>query len=521
MKSYIVRKVLNIFLVLIILFQSFLPIFSQNQVKIPHAEAANSCSAGNYGDLRNYLAARVGGVSLDEAATFLADMTDVTGAYYDSTKDRIVFVGQTNTATPKFDKDDLAVAIRSLLFNNQIPAVSMEFKDPNNTFGDPNLNVLYYGKIEDTHFGQVLVDADYKMKQYVQGYWANGQKITSSVPGYKSHFDRFLEKNPDPNIRSWSRWWITPLTVSLKKDDTAKSFVFDQVKMQVKTEGLLSTNDPKWNQAAVEFSQQQTDLYDQFAQETPSYFQAKELAKIVAVVKWIQDNNVVNNFEWARDYQPKYVQTPREIPRLTTPNVNINGTNWQITGGVQYDTPNVYAPDGTSISTSMKSTSESVNASKESSHWTFTQNGQTYSAVAVEANAFRSLGAFTSSLTDISYPTHGNLPFETTRVYSSFSGGQKGIGRGWDFMPARLYDNKTGWYVNCTTGAVGNHPLKLGFTTLTRLSETFTYTSCSTGYSADDASFHSKLSQNTDGTFTATTKDNIRDRKSTRLNSSH
>src|SRR3989344_9484609 len=148
-------------------------------------QAAEQCSAGSSGG--GYLSSQVGGVSLDQAATFLADMSDITGAYYDADQDRIVFVGQKNVSLPKFDKDDLAVAIRSYIFKNTIPAVSMEIKDPNNMFGDPNLNVLYYGVIEDTRFGQILVEADYKMKQNAQGYNENGQKIVSSVPGYKSH----------------------------------------------------------------------------------------------------------------------------------------------------------------------------------------------------------------------------------------------------------------------------------------------------------------------------------------------
>jgi len=495
-------KSLSTFLIFCLFLSSIIPFFGTNNSLVKYVNAQDSCSAG-IGDLRQYLSTRVGGVSLDQAAVFLADMSDITGAYYDADQDRVVLVGKKGTTSvPKFDKDDLAVAIRALVFNNQIPAVSMDFKDPNNTFGDPNLNVLYYGGIEDTKFGQVLVEADYKMKQYAHGYNENGQKIVSSVPGYKSHLDRFLEKNPDPSISSYSRWWLSPKLVSLKKDDTAKSFVFDQVQMQVETEGLWSTNDPKWNQAAIEFSQQQTDLYDQFALETPSYFQAKQLAKITAVVKWIKDNNIVNNFEWARDYEPKYVSTPREIRRLTTPDRQIDNTTWRMTGGVTYDEPNIYGPDG-GLSSGLKNSSEAVGSPTEEVHWTFINSGTTYEAVAVEANAFRSIGAYSTNSTDLSFPAAGDLSLAFERSYSSFSGGQKGIGRGWDFMPARLYDNKTGWTVNCTTGALGRHPWKIGLTTQNGLSETFTYYNCTTGYKPDQLEYHSKLFHNTDGTITA------------------
>lgn len=503
----ILQKLLLTFLSFVLISANILPIFDRaNTNLIKKIYADNSCTAESM-DPRSYLSSRVGGVALDQAAVFLADLTDLNGAYYDADQDRIVFIGsKTNTSLPKFDKDDLAVAIKSLVFNNQIPAVSMENKDPYNPFQHENLNVLFYGGIEDTNFGKVLVEADYKMKQYAHGYNENGQRITSSVPGYKSFFDRFLEKNPTSGINSYSRWWISPQLITLKKDDTSKSFVFDQVKMQIETEGLWPTNDPKWNEAAVEFAQQQTALYDQFAQETPSYMQAKQLAKIVGVVKWIKDNNVVNNFEWARDYQPKYVHTPREIRRLTTPEIERNGTRWRLTGGVTYDEPNTYSVDS-GTSSSLKNSSEAVGTSSETNHWTFTNSGKQYEAVSVEANAFRSLGAYSTSETDMSFPTAGDQELSFGRSYSSFSGGQKGIGRGWDFMPVRLYDSKTGWYVNCTSGAIGKHPYKVAFTGSSGITEFFTYNNCSAGYSADKSEYHSKLTHNSDGTLTIKTTD--------------
>ncbi|MBI4062291.1 VCBS repeat-containing protein [Candidatus Gottesmanbacteria bacterium] len=496
-----VRKILSVFLSVVVVLFSVVPAF----LLPPKAFAAtNSCGFSSLSDLQAYLSAQVGGVALDQAATFLADMTDITGAYYDAADDRIVFVGKKNTGVPKFDKDDLAVAIRAIFFNNSIPAVSMEFKDPNNFFGDPNMNVLYYGGIEDTQFGKVLVDADYKLKQYVQGYDANQQKIISSVPGYKSHFERFLEKNPDPTKSSYSRWWISPLEITVKKDDTSNSFVFDQVKMWVRTEGLWPTNDPAWNQAAIEFSQHQTDYYDLYAAESPPYFQAKQLGKIVSVIKWLKDNNIPSDFQWARDYQPKYVPTPREVPRLTTPQVERNGYLWRMTGGVDYYTPNTYNPDdGTALS--IKNSSEAIGAPKEDVNWQFTNNGQQYEAVAVAAQAFRGLGGYATGVTDFSFPTAGDLPLGFERQYSSFSGGQYGIGRGWDMMPARLYDTKPGWTVNCTSGNVGRHIWKLGFRSSEGY-ETFTYTSCTTGYSADKPEYHSKAFDNGNGTYTIRVK---------------
>lgn len=507
----LIKKLISLIIIFFLLLGNFLPLFSKHPPLVKESSAF-SCNAKGLGDLRAYLASKVGGVALDQAAVFLADMSDLTGAYYDQDQDRIVFMGQKGAVSiPKFDKDDLAVAIRTLVFKNQIPMVSIEPKDPNNRTAGDMLNVVYLGGIEDTRFGQVMVDADYKMKQYAQGYDTNGNVLTSSVPGYKSFFDRWLEKNPDPTIQNnSSRFWINPQLVTLKKDDNAKSFVFDQVKMQILTEGLRSTNDPEWNQAAIEFSQQQTDLYDEFSKETPSYYEAKQLAKIVGVVKWITDNGIANNFEWARDYQPKYIATPREIKRLTTPWRDMGG-GWQMrmTGGVDYKEPNTYNPDD-GVSSSLKNSSEAVGAPTEEVHWTFTNNGQQYDAVAVAADAFRSIGAFSTSETDILIPSESDIPFTFTRTYSSFSNRQKGLGIGWDFMPVKLYDNKVGWILPCSSGALpGNHPWKLAFQLPSGRQETFTFTSCDTGYSPDKPEFHSKVFHNSDSTFTVKTRDQI------------
>ena len=134
--------------------------------------SAAGCSVTSSNGLSHYFDPRVGGVSLDQAATFLADMSDITGSYYDSVNDRIVFVGKTETNAPKFDKDDLAVAVKSVIFNGTNPQVNINFAS-----NPTKLDVTYFGGIENTRFGKVLFDADYKLKLYVQGFNPDGQTL--------------------------------------------------------------------------------------------------------------------------------------------------------------------------------------------------------------------------------------------------------------------------------------------------------------------------------------------------------
>ncbi len=290
---------------------------------------------------------RVGGVALDMAAKFLADMTDVTGAYYDPTLDRIVFVGKKNTTAPQFDKDDMAVAIKAVIFRNEIPAVSID-KIPDTPPDHPYRKVTYYGGIEDTKFGKILFDADYKLKQYSHGRDENNNPIASSVPTYKSFIQRFIDYGPDPNISgNNSRFIIKPQIMTLKKDDAANSFVFDQAKMYLEIQHINPNNDPAWNQAANDYGNEMTTNYDLYGQETPAWAQAKQLGKIVAVIKWIDDSGISTDFNFARDYASKFVATPRQVNTFVTP---ISETR-TLYGEADYNTPNTYNPDsGTSSS---------------------------------------------------------------------------------------------------------------------------------------------------------------------------
>jgi RHS repeat-associated protein len=458
-----------------------------------------SCNSTQATPASASLKQRVGGVALDQAAKFLADMSDITGAYYDANLDRIVFVGKKNISAPKFDKDDLAVSIRAIIFNGTIPAVSMENVNTTTNMQD----VIYYGGIENTRFGKVLFDADNKLKSYAHGYDENSQRLVSAVPGYKSFFDRYVEKSPDLNqgYDSSSRFWITPQLITLKLDDANSSFIFDTVKMQIKTEGITSSNDPKWNEAAVEFANQQTNLYDEFAKETPSYFEAKQLGKIVAIIKWLSDNNVPSDFHWAREYTPKIISTPTQIPVRYTPWQDVIGGRIQLYGGVEYHTENDYEADDGS-SGALKQSAQAVQTTKEDINWQFTKDGTQYEAVAVTADAFRSLGSYNTASADLSIPASGENDLAFTRAYSSFSGVQDGVGRGWSLFPAKLMDTKPWWVFNCS----GTHPASLGFQSQGGGWESFIY-NCTSGYLSEDPAYHSKIAHNTDGTFTVTLKD--------------
>ncbi|OGG50387.1 hypothetical protein A2704_05625 [Candidatus Kaiserbacteria bacterium RIFCSPHIGHO2_01_FULL_54_36b] len=446
-----------------------------------------------------------GGVSLDKAAIFLADMDDITGAYFDEEENKIVFIGSSTSTLPEFDKDDLAVAIRAVIFNNTNPAVSIDFKDPGNPEAHANMDVTYYGGIENTNFGQVLFDADLALKIFMQGYDAEDDPVSTSVPGYQSVLTRWVANGPDTNKNAISRYWISPQTITLKEATSSDAFVFDQVVMQVETEPLAENMDPAWVDASDDFVAHQTQYYDAFAQEVPSYLKAKQLAKIVGVVKWIKDNQIGVDFEWAKNYEPVSTSTPAETPLLVTP----TESGYYAFGGVEYSTANSYGTDTQGTSTALMTASmAAATSSADGIHWDFNSGGQAYESVAVSAELFKTIGAYTYSTVDTFAPTPSTLPLELRRTYSSFAAGKDiGFGPGWSILPASLSNTLPGFSNMCTVpgGYSGSFPYKLAAVTPGGR-ESFTF-SCPGGYEADDARFHSTLTRDPDGTFRVLTKD--------------
>lgn len=499
----VTKKLTALIIILLLQFSSMLPFIQ----KVEPVSAEESCrQASSSSGPSSALRSRVGGVALDQAAKFLADMSDITGAYYDEGKDRIVFVGKKNISAPKFDKDDLAIAIRTVIFEKKIPRVSMEL-GPNPE--DGLTYVSFEGNLEDTEFGKIMLDADYQLKKYVLGINPDGTFLVSSVPGYRSSTDRYFDKGLDIGYSGGKiRYWLTPELISLRKDDPNSAFVFENAKMQIRTETENALNGPNRIAASKEFAQHMTDNYDLYAVESPIWQDLKQLGKVTAVVKWIYDSGIATDFHWARDYAPKREPTQRTIPQLPPRQHSQDDGEYTYTdiivGGANFETPNTPLPDTTGASIALKTSAQTVPTTKEDIHWTFIKDNQQYEAVAVTADAFRSVGSYNTASEDMSFQVAGDLSLNFTRVYSSFSGGQYGVGRGWNIFPATLYDNDPIHTFSC---AAGIYPKALSFVSQSGGFESFIINDCNVGYTADDPAYHSKVSRNSDGSYIVRLKD--------------
>jgi YD repeat-containing protein len=484
--------------------QLFAPFGAAMTISPQVAYAANdSAPCQLYPDSSPSFNSEYGGIELNKAAEFLADMDDITGAYYDEESNRIVFIGTATSTLPEFDKDDLAVAIKAVIFNDSIPAISIDFKDINDPEGYPNMDVTFTAGIEDTNFGQDLYFADVALKQFMLGYDGNQATITSSVSGYKSVLHGWVDNGPDPSKNSASRYWISPANITLKEASSSDAFVFDNVQMQVETEALVGNMDPAWVTASEDFATHQTNNYDAFANEVPAYGEVKQLAKIVGVVKWIKDNGIGVDFEWAKDYETVSTTTPDEFPMITTPSIDGGMYEHYAFGGVDYGTSNTYESDTQGTSTQLQSASEAAaSSSTDGIHWTFNSSGKTYDAVSVSAGLFRAAGAYSYNTNDTVAPTASPEPLELNRSYSSFAvNDDVGFGPGWNFFPASMDNPLPGaqntQYCNFSGVFTGIVPDKISVTTPDNGRETFTFScvgvSYYEAYDADNPKFTSRI----------------------------
>lgn len=275
---------------------------------------------------------KLGGIKLDSTAQFTENLGNITGAVYDPDKQVLVLVGDDSTSLPSIKPEDLAVALMSVFGPiPQEPQFSLDPDDPKNPGGEW-LRAVYIPEqiIGGTEFGKALFEADWLLKQYSFGVSIDEnkkiQKRESSVPGFKSTADLSLEdKNHEYGQERWARFWIVSDEMKLKQ--SGKSIYFDVAKMRVKAKkqvrdkssptGLKDAShedDP----IATEFANLFTKLYDEIAKESPEFERVRQLAKAVAIAKWIKQENIPIDTNWVNEYANKRVDTTGRITALST-----------------------------------------------------------------------------------------------------------------------------------------------------------------------------------------------------------
>jgi hypothetical protein len=132
--------------------------------------------------------------------------------------------------------------------------------------------------------------------------------------------------------------WFQPKEVRLVRSTDGQSMVFDAVSMELLYESKIGEQviqDPE----AAAFAAHFTQNYDAFAQEWPILKDLKSLGKVVAVMKWIKDNQIPIDLSFIEGYDVESFSTPVSTPATTVVG-SVGNCIITIQGGVTYRKPN-------------------------------------------------------------------------------------------------------------------------------------------------------------------------------------
>lgn len=184
-------------------------------------------------------------------------------------------------------------------------------------------NVSIRGISPQTHFAQVLVEADYRMKLIGIGLEKPPVKIESYVS----------RANPrDVSRNAMERWYFTPNydCVRVSDDQMAMALEGDGVKLIGENERVTAeggrVNNAAVNKASQAFVQQFTAKYGELAEKSPVYGQLRNLIDISIAAAYIQQQDFYGQAGWTMDVflnEGTYPVETYPVPKQVETAVNV------------------------------------------------------------------------------------------------------------------------------------------------------------------------------------------------------
>lgn len=274
-------------------------------------------------------------------------ISNVTGATYNEARGEVIVFGVADPDLPALDfsyiRENLVVALRAFYDSSgpDIPGVSIEGTE------DP-LGVIYFGEVEDTHFGQVSFESDRLLKIYTMGVDnLTGIAVTSNVTGYMSYPDRMqqlTETVADPIL---IRYFFTP-TLLIESIATPQTIIFSQTQKLIDWAYMSAATSTASAEAAQGFVDNFNQYYLDYAAERraangdTTLYEMVQLSKLTAIAQWAHDQGLELtlpglNDPWLSHYPVTYAATVAQTPGITVTWVQtISGTpyDFSLQGGV-------------------------------------------------------------------------------------------------------------------------------------------------------------------------------------------
>lgn len=159
-------------------------------------------------------------------------------------------------------------------------------------------NIHVYGISNKTHFAQVMIEADYRMKRIAIGLEQPPVPMTTFIDAVRA-----------PKHLTLQRWWFTPNyeCVKVTEDRLAMELVGQGVQLQsqdklISSDGKLTdAPGPKPSKAAQLYTASFTRKYPQIAAAAPVYAQLRNQVDMLVAAAFIQREDYYGKADWPAD----------------------------------------------------------------------------------------------------------------------------------------------------------------------------------------------------------------------------
>ena len=373
-------------------------------------------------------------------ANYLRQITKITAANFEPVSRQLVLAGENDPTLPPVNMDDFVIVLRSIYHTREDPAVSIGTE----ASGVEGYKLVRYdGGTARTSFGMTMFQADYALKTLSIGLDSTDTEVTPNLPLYKSAVDYMVELDNLAMGMTWnSRVWFVPERVNLTKSDDGNGILIEDIPIVVLSESKFRGG-RALQKGAERFAEYLSAQYPNLSSQYPSIRKLPELAKLVAIAKWMRDHRIPVDLTWIDDYEITPIETPEVVKAsIASRVVKQKGGLWEslnvtLEGGVSFREPNRYDVVSYEAGEGANEALANRPESGDAESWTYQSDGKDFRAVALALGKSRRDGQLALAHTDLPAAA-GAAGANLVRYYDSFDTGAGAFGSGWAAAPYAL-----------------------------------------------------------------------------------
>lgn len=271
-----------------------------------------------------------------------AGITRPVALVYDTDNEDIILVGKKEEHQKPVSYDDWVVAARAILKNRKDPAVSIDrTKETDIT---KKQKVRFEGGLEDTQFGQDLLDADIILKRLGLG------TQSAEIFGLRSYMDLSADdyKITGKQNKVLSRFWFHPEKSSSYVTARDGVVVVEEYRIGVKNEVTGSDDNCMQDHIAEKFAYDLHQNFPDIKLYFPELARLEQLYCLAALAQGLDASGISKSSlipYWLNDYRINNITTPRDYP-LEKNSIDIKDATISLSGGVSLDALVIDLQDG-------------------------------------------------------------------------------------------------------------------------------------------------------------------------------